>query len=273
MSCCLFILFFSDAFFMLLLRSFCRCFSSGCAPLPCHPVTFTAFLPIITSTACRRPPVLTSMLVLSYTTPLVCYFAAALHASSFDLLCYSFNKSRARDTSIVVFFAFFFCSKYTIVSCFFVFSPVRILKQLMDETSVDLPTLEKEELDQKTNHRSLVKAKTRETLAVEAKRAPFVKVKDLITRLINRLQTEMNHMSYCDEETSMATEKEDLDADTAKHSSTLVSRSTTSGRRDLDASIRADCTVKQTAANGNNACRLCDRPRDCRARRCVEHQL
>ena len=77
---------------------------------------------------------------------------------------------------------------------------VGILKQLMDETTVDMQTLEKEELDQKTNHRSLVKAKTGETLAVEvekmeselfeAERAPFVKVKGLITRLINRLQTE-----------------------------------------------------------------------------------
>ena len=37
--------------------------------LPCNPVSFTAFLFIITSTGCRRPPVLTSMLVLSYTTP------------------------------------------------------------------------------------------------------------------------------------------------------------------------------------------------------------
>ena len=81
---------------------------------------------------------------------------------------------------------------------------VGILKQLIDETSVDLQTLEKEELDQKTNHRSLMKAKTRETLEVKvekmesehfkAKRAPFVKVKGLITRLINRLQTEMSHI-------------------------------------------------------------------------------
>ena len=104
-----------------------------------------------------------------------------------------------------------------------------ILKQLMDETNVDLQTLEKEELEQKTNHRTLVKAKTGEisvlaetieekgirveTLVVEvekmkselfeAERAPFVKVKGLITRLINRLQTEMSHVSYCDEETSM----------------------------------------------------------------------
>ena len=82
---------------------------------------------------------------------------------------------------------------------------VGILKQLMDETSVNLQTLEKEELDQKTNHRSLVKAKTWETLAVEvekmeselfeAEMAPFVKVKVLITRLINRLHTEMRHVS------------------------------------------------------------------------------
>ena len=95
----------------------------------------------------------------------------------------------------------------------------------MDETSVDLQTLEKEELDQKTNHRSLVKAKTRETLAVEvekmkselfeAERAPFVKVKGLITRLINRLQTEISHVSYCDEETSMAAEKEEADPESA----------------------------------------------------------
>ena len=94
-----------------------------------------------------------------------------------------------------------------------------------------MQTLEKEELDQKTNHRSLVKAKIRETLAVkvekmeseliEAERAPFVKMKGLIARLINRLQTEMSHVSYCDEETSTAAEKkEDLEADTAKHSST-----------------------------------------------------
>ena len=98
-----------------------------------------------------------------------------------------------------------------------------------------MQTLE-EELDQKTNHRSLVKAKTGETSAVEvekmeselfgAKRAPFVKVKGLITRLINRLQTERSPVSYCNEETSLGAE-EDLDADTAKHSSTLVSRSTT----------------------------------------------
>ena len=52
----------------------------------------TAFLFIITPTGCRRPPVLTSMFMLSWDTPLVCYCAAALHASSFDLLCNSFYK-------------------------------------------------------------------------------------------------------------------------------------------------------------------------------------
>lgn len=128
---------------------------------------------------------------------------------------------------------------------------VGILKQLMDETSVDLQTLEKEELDQKTNHRSLVKAKTGEisvlaetieekgirveTLVVEvekmkselfeAERALFTKVKGLITCLINRLQaeapSEMSQVSYCDEETSMAEREEDLEADIAKHSSEL----------------------------------------------------
>ena len=84
-----------------------------------------------------------------------------------------------------------------------------------------------------------MKAKTGETLAVEvekreselfeAERAPFVKVKGLITCLINSLQTEMSHVSCFDGETSMAAEKEDLEADIAKQSSTLetaVSRST-----------------------------------------------
>ena len=59
--------------------------------LPCRHVTFTVFLFIITPTGCRRPPVLTSMLRLSWNTPLVCCCAAALHAS-FDLLCFGFCK-------------------------------------------------------------------------------------------------------------------------------------------------------------------------------------
>ena len=55
---------------------------------------------------------------------------------------------------------------------------------------------------------------------------PFVKVKDLITDLISRLQaeasSEANQKSYCDEETSKATEKkEDLGAEVAKHFSKL----------------------------------------------------
>ena len=50
---------------------------------------------------------------------------------------------------------------------------------------------------------------------------PSVKVKDLITDLISRLQAEAsfetNNKSYCDEEMSKATEKrEDLEADVAK---------------------------------------------------------
>ena len=52
---------------------------------------------------------------------------------------------------------------------------------------------------------------------------PFVKV--FITNLINRLQAEAssqtNQKSYFDEEMSKATEKEDLEADVAKHSSKL----------------------------------------------------
>ena len=129
---------------------------------------------------------------------------------------------------------------------------VGILKQLMDETSVDLQTLEREELDRKTNHWALVKAKTGEisvlaktieekmvrveTLAVEvekmrselfeAERVLFAKVKGLITCLINRLQAEAppeaSHTSYRDEGTSKATvKKEDFEADDVKHSSSF----------------------------------------------------
>ena len=47
----------------------------------------------------------------------------------------------------------------------------------------------------------------------KAERALFAKVKGLITCLINRLQaeapSEMSHVSYFDEETSMATEREE----------------------------------------------------------------
>ena len=57
-------------------------------------------------------------------------------------------------------------------------------------------------------------------------------VKSLISDLSDRLQaevpSEVRDTSYRDEETSKATEKkENLDVDTAKHSSTLVSRSFT----------------------------------------------
>ena len=53
---------------------------------------------------------------------------------------------------------------------------------------------------------------------------PFVKVKDLtmdFSRLQAKASSETNQKSHCDEETSMATEKEDLEDDTAKHSSLL----------------------------------------------------
>ena len=74
---------------------------------------------------------------------------------------------------------------------------VGILKQLMDETRVDLQTLEKMESE-----------------LFKAEGDPFVKLKGLITRLINRLETEMSHVSYCNEETSMtAVKKEDLGVD------------------------------------------------------------
>ena len=55
---------------------------------------------------------------------------------------------------------------------------------------------------------------------------PFVKVKDLMTDLISRVEaeasSETNQKSYCDEEMSKATEKrQDLEADVTKHSSKL----------------------------------------------------
>ena len=105
-----------------------------------------------------------------------------------------------------------------------------------------------------------------ETLAVEvekmwsalfgAERAmlanPFAKVKGLITCLINRLQveapSEMNNTSYRDEGTSQATKmKDDLEADTAKHSSileTAVSRSSLDGEVSSRDQI-LQCTVEQ----------------------------
>ena len=84
---------------------------------------------------------------------------------------------------------------------------------------------------------------------------PFVKVKDLITDLISRVQaeasSETNQKSYCDEEMLKTTEKrEDLEVDVAKHSSRLeaaVARSI-----DLDGEILAqrqipiDQTVQKT---------------------------
>ena len=84
---------------------------------------------------------------------------------------------------------------------------------------------------------------------------PFMKVKDLITDLISRVQaeasSETNQKSYCDEEMLKATEKrEDLEVHVAKHSSRLeaaVARSV-----DLDGEILAqrqipiDQTVQKT---------------------------
>ena len=96
-----------------------------------------------------------------------------------------------------------------------------------------------------------------ETLAVEVEKMrselfeaegallanPFAKVKGLITCLINRLQaeapSEMSHMSYRDGETSMATEKEDLEVDITKHSSELEVAKTSSRDQILQ------CTVEQ----------------------------
>ena len=100
------------------------------SPPPLSSCHVDCLLSIITSAGSRRPPVLTSMLVLSYTTPLVCYFAAALHASSVDFLCCSFNKCVFcfcccgvlsfdlifRVISCVMYFIFFFGGGFFIVS-------------------------------------------------------------------------------------------------------------------------------------------------------------
>ena len=69
---------------------------------------------------------------------------------------------------------------------------VDILKQLVDETRVDLQTLEKMK-------------------------------SQLISRLINRLETEMSHNSYCNEETSMIDEKENPGADVMSSSTMFTS--------------------------------------------------
>ena len=74
---------------------------------------------------------------------------------------------------------------------------VGILKQLMDETRVDLETLEKMESE-----------------LFKAERAQFVELKGLITRLINRLETEISHISDCNEEMLMIDgEKENPEVD------------------------------------------------------------
>ena len=81
---------------------------------------------------------------------------------------------------------------------------VDILKQLMDETKVDLQTLEKIESE-----------------LFQAEGAQFVELKGLITRLINRLENEMSHISYCNEETSMIDEKKENPEADVMSSSTM----------------------------------------------------
>ena len=75
---------------------------------------------------------------------------------------------------------------------------------------------------------------------------PFMKVNTLITELISWLQdgasSETRQKACFDEETSKATEKEDLEADTAKHSSifeTAVSRSTWTVRSQAETESRS----------------------------------
>eukprot|EP00450_Noctiluca_scintillans_P002421 CAMPEP_0194482150 /NCGR_PEP_ID=MMETSP0253-20130528/4235_1 /TAXON_ID=2966 /ORGANISM="Noctiluca scintillans" /LENGTH=688 /DNA_ID=CAMNT_0039321673 /DNA_START=47 /DNA_END=2116 /DNA_ORIENTATION=+ len=75
---------------------------------------------------------------------------------------------------------------------------------------------------------------------------PFLKVKDLITDLITRLQaessSETSHKSYCDEEMAKSAEKkEDLEAEFAKHSSKLEAAVAKSNTLDAEVSeLQAD---------------------------------
>ena len=55
----------------------------------------------------------------------------------------------------------------------------------------------------------------------KAERAAFVELKDLIMRLINRLETEMSHISFCNEETSMVDEKKENPGADVMSSSTM----------------------------------------------------
>ena len=66
-----------------------RCFGSR---FPCLFAVSAAVAAAAASVGCRRPTVLTSMLTQSWITPSVCICATALHASSFNLLCFCFLK-------------------------------------------------------------------------------------------------------------------------------------------------------------------------------------
>ena len=90
--CCSSCFFFRFLVFLLHLFFFDRVWALFRQSLPCHLVVFSAFTYVVAHTGCRRPPVLTSMLTQSWNTPLVCHCAAALHASSFNLLCFCFLK-------------------------------------------------------------------------------------------------------------------------------------------------------------------------------------
>ena len=81
---------------------------------------------------------------------------------------------------------------------------VGILKHLMDESRVDLQTLEMLESE-----------------LFKAEDGQFVKLKGLITRLINRLEAEMGQISEYNEETSMIDEKKENPEVDAMSSSTM----------------------------------------------------
>ena len=84
--CCSSCLFFRFLVLLLHLYFFDRVWALFRQSLPCRLVVVTVFSYVASHTGCRRPPVLTSVLNQSWNTPLVCYCAAAFHASSFNLL-------------------------------------------------------------------------------------------------------------------------------------------------------------------------------------------
>ena len=96
---------------------------------------------------------------------------------------------------------------------------------------------------------------------------PVAKGKGLITELINKLQAEASHKSYCDEELSKTTaKKQDLESDVAKHFSRLESAVAKSNT--LDGEIAALHSPKPV---GNDTIRAEGRKIFTKAKAYLEH--